>query len=50
MTIEEQLKNYKTTCCNSDFYRKDRADFRCSKCDKDITLEVILFYKAITNE
>ncbi len=50
MTAEEHLKDYKTTCCNSSFYRKGRADFRCSKCEKDVTLEVMLFYKIITEQ
>ncbi len=40
------MKEYKTLCCKSDFYRKGRANYRCVKCDKDITLELVLIQQA----
>lgn len=36
----------KTTCCNSEWYVKSRANFRCKKCDKDVTLEIMLIYNS----
>ena len=38
-----KLKNFKTPCCKSGFYRKGRADYRCTECDKDVTLELVFF-------
>lgn len=34
---------WKTLCCQADFYQKGRANLRCMKCDKDVTIEVSLF-------
>jgi len=45
--IDKALKHYKTTCCKDDFYVKSRANFRCKKCNKDVTIEVMLFIQAI---
>lgn len=33
----------KTMCCESTWHRKSRANFRCDKCDTDVTLEIVLF-------
>lgn len=41
-----KVENWKTTCCKASWYVKSRADFRCSKCDKDVTLEVVLLAEA----
>ena len=46
--IDKQIAETKTLCCNADFYKKSRANFRCKKCEKDVTLEIIFLYKALT--
>jgi hypothetical protein len=38
--------SYKTLCCNSDYYRVNRGLFRCSQCDKDITIELVFLAQA----
>ena len=45
--IDKIVEEIKTPCCNSDWYRKGRLDFRCKKCDKDITLDIILIYESL---
>ena len=46
--IDKALEYYKTFCCKDDFYVKSRANFRCKKCDKDVTIEVMFFIKAVS--
>jgi tRNA(Ile2) C34 agmatinyltransferase TiaS len=46
--VDKQITEAKTMCCKAEWYRKGRADFRCRKCDKDVTLEIILLYKTLT--
>ncbi len=46
--IDKELKDYKTFCCKDDFYVKSRANFRCKKCDKDVTIEVMFFIQAVS--
>jgi len=46
--IDKALEDYKTFCCKDDFYVKSRANFRCKKCDKDVTIEVMFFIKAVS--
>ncbi len=38
------LDKYKTSCCKASWYVKRRADFRCQKCDTDVTMEILLLY------
>ena len=45
---DKQIKKIKTTCCKTSWYRKGRANYRCEKCNKDVTLEIVLIYDAIT--
>ena len=47
--IDDILKNWKPTCCNEGWYRKGRANLRCIKCDKDVTLDIVLIHQALTN-
>lgn len=42
--------NIKTSCCNAEWYRKGRADFRCKQCEKDVTLEIVLIYDALEKD
>lgn len=44
----KQIAESKTSCCNAEWFRKSRANFRCKKCEKDVTLEIMLLYKALT--
>lgn len=46
--IDKALKDYKTLCCKDDFHVKSRANFRCNKCDKDVTIEVMFFVQAVS--
>ena len=44
------IAKVKTWCCKAEWYVKGRADFRCKKCDKDVTLEICLLDKAINEK
>lgn len=46
--IDKQIAKSKTMCCKAEWYRKSRANFRCKKCERDVTLEIMLLYKALT--
>ena len=46
--IDKQVAETKTLCCQAGWYRKGRANFRCNECDKDVTLEMMLLYKALS--
>lgn len=46
-TIEKQIKAFKTPCCKAEWIIKGRSNYRCKKCDEDVTLEIILFYQAL---
>lgn len=46
--IDKALKGYKTLCCKDDFYIKSRANFRCKKCNEDVTIELMFFVKAVS--
>lgn len=45
--IDKQIKKVKTSCCKAEWYRKSRANYRCKKCGKDVTLEITLLYQAL---
>ncbi len=40
--VKKCLSDLKTSCCNLSYYTKGRADLRCSGCDKDVTMELVL--------
>ena len=44
---EKQMKEIKSLCCNAKIIRKGRADLRCEKCGKDVTLEIVMLYDLI---
>jgi len=50
MSEIDKLMKYKTQCCNSEWYAKGRANYRCKKCDKDVTLEIVLLHQALYGE
>jgi tRNA(Ile2) C34 agmatinyltransferase TiaS len=37
----------KTVCCESTWHRKSRANYRCNKCGRDVTLEIFLLVQAV---
>lgn len=43
----KDIENYKPDCCKVGWYVKSRANFRCKKCEKDVTMEVVLISKII---
>jgi tRNA(Ile2) C34 agmatinyltransferase TiaS len=45
-----KLENVKTLCCNSKWYRKGRANYRCVKCDSDVTIELVLLADAMDKD
>ena len=45
--IDKQIAEAKTMCCKAKWYRKSRANFRCEKCEKDVTLEIMFLYQAL---
>lgn len=47
---EIMLVDYRTNCCNVQYYRKGRAELRCTKCDKDVTMELVMFSEMFIDE
>ena len=43
------FEKFKTLCCKAPLVRKGRANYRCSKCDKDNTMDY-LFYAQMEEE
>ena len=41
---DKLIKEFKTECCKAPVVLKSRANWRCSKCDKDYSLEFVLLY------
>lgn len=35
------ISNIKTACCNADWYIRSRANYRCEKCNDDVTLHIV---------
>ena len=48
--LDKTIKEHKTLCCKSGWYVKSRANFRCDKCDRDVTLELLLLHQSIENQ
>jgi hypothetical protein len=46
--IDKQISEAKTLCCKAEWYKKSRLNFRCENCEKDVTLEIMFLYKALT--
>ena len=38
---------YRTLCCKALEVRAGRADYRCSKCGKEVTIEMSFYYQAV---
>lgn len=43
------FEKFKTLCCKASLVRKGRANYRCSKCDVDCTMDY-LFYAQMEEE
>lgn len=48
--IEKKLTSYKTICCDSEWYAANKLDFRCKKCDEDVTIEIICLYEILQDD
>ena len=48
--MRSSIKDYKTLCCKAGYYRKGRADYRCEKCGKDVTMELALLQITIKKD
>jgi len=36
-----EISDVKTVCCNAGWYIRSRANYRCEKCDDDVTLHIV---------
>ena len=36
------ISDIKTACCNAGWYIRSRANYRCEKCDDDVTLHIVM--------
>lgn len=48
--LDKRLKDIKSECCNAAIVRKGRANYRCSKCDHDESMMVILITDMLCKE
>jgi tRNA(Ile2) C34 agmatinyltransferase TiaS len=44
---KKAIESYKTMCCKAAWKVVGRADFRCTKCDKDVTMEIVFLAEAL---
>lgn len=44
--MKTYFDKYKTLCCKSKLIRLSRANYKCSKCNKDETMNFIYFCQA----
>lgn len=42
-TLDEIIDNFQSECCGAFLSRTGKTEYRCTKCNTDVTLE--LFYK-----
>lgn len=48
--VGKMLENFRTNCCDAKWYRKSRANYRCTKCEEDITLHLVYLRKLLEDE
>ena len=48
--IDKAIEEYTTCCCSSGYYKKMKMEYRCKKCDKDVTMEIFLLYEALADD
>lgn len=41
------ISKIKTLCCNSEWRRESKLNFRCNKCNKDVTMQMMFAYDAL---
>jgi transposase-like protein len=46
--INSILDKHKTLCCQSTYTRQGRAKYVCDSCGKDVSLELVLLFDAIS--
>lgn len=46
--IDKMVSESKTVCCNSGWHRRGRADFRCDKCNADVTMDILYLYDCLS--
>jgi len=44
---EPDISKIKTLCCNSEWRRESKLNFRCNKCNKDVTMQMMFAYDAL---
>jgi hypothetical protein len=42
-----EISDIKTVCCNAGWYIRSRANYRCEKCNDDVTLHIVFANMAI---
>ncbi len=45
---DTEIAKVKTRCCKAKWYSKSRANFRCKNCGKDVTIEIMMIYQALS--
>jgi hypothetical protein len=48
--MDEYIKQYRTTCCNVEVYCDLLCSFKCSRCNRDISVELNLYVQYIENK
>ena len=38
---KREISDIKTACCNADWYIRSRGNYRCEKCNDDVTLQIV---------
>lgn len=46
MTYKD-IENHKTSCCKAPWKIASRANYRCTNCNNDVTLEILLLANLI---
>ncbi len=46
---DKQIEALRTLCCNAEYVRKGRADYECSHCKTDVSMEFVFLMDAIMN-
>ena len=45
--ISPNISKIKTLCCNSEWRRESKLNFKCNKCDNDVTMQMMFAYDAL---
>lgn len=47
-TAQKHCEKHLTICCKATWKEKSKLNYRCTECDADVTMEIILLYQALT--